>query len=89
MLTNGRRAYRIPDPKDRQELLDYYSDVFKLECEIQKCAFAREKTTLTVEAEPILGRHGKIIVAKWPLKGTGGAVDFEVTENVADVKNMD
>jgi len=89
MLTSCRRAYRIPDPEDRQELLDYYSDVFKLECEIQKCAFAWEKTTLASESERNLKRHGKIIVAKWPLKAVGSAVDAGVTENVADVTKMD
>lgn len=89
MLTSCRRAYRISDPEDRQELLNYYSNVFKLECEIQKCAFAREETTLASGAGRILGRHGKIIIAKWPLKVIGSTVDSEVTENVIDVTKMD
>jgi hypothetical protein len=66
MLSWCRRAYRIPDPEDRQKLLDYYSDIFKLECGIQKCAFAWEEASLTPEAERYVVKYGKIIVAKWP-----------------------
>jgi hypothetical protein len=84
MLSQYRLAYRIPDPEDRQKLLDYYSDIFKLECGIQKCAFAWEEVSQAPEVERYVGKYGKIIVAKWPPVIAQTTVPFEGTENVAD-----
>lgn len=62
------RAYRIHNPGDVEKLLEYYSDVYELKCEIKKCVFVWETVGETARAEGSEERSGRIIVASWPLK---------------------